>query len=229
MPIDYPTKVSVLLENAVAYHEQFYLKQTFYGPSLHFHRRALQAWNSNDLEPCLELIYATLTSWGMHRMGSGGSKMKSFGAFGESILSLVPQIEEARTFTPATMREQDWQTLRSVFIATDVMATETKLVGNSKVMAHLMPNIIPPIDREYTLKFLTGHKNIKNDLEAEWKYMREIIEKLFIPLALNDGFKQLASEWMADQNRYPWDTSIFKIIDNLIIGQASSHIRAVKR
>jgi hypothetical protein len=222
MPIHYPTKVADLLEHADQYHRQFYQKQTFFGPSLHFHRRALQSWKADDLEPCLELIYATLTSWGMHRMGKGGSKMKSLEEFAGSILPLVPQIQQARAFTPANMREEDWQLLRSIFVATEVMASQTKIVGNSKVMAHLMPNIIPPIDREYTLKFLTGHKNIKNDLEAEWKWMRVIIEKLFIPVALDENFQQLAHQWMADPTRHPWDTSIFKIIDNLIIGRQTA-------
>lgn len=222
MPIHYPTKVADLLEHAEQYHQQFYQNQTFFGPSLHFHRRSLQAWNPNNLEPCLQLIYATLTSWGMHRMGKGGSKMKPFEEFATSVLPLVPQIEQARAFRPATMREQDWQSLRSIFTATDVMASKTRIVGNSKVMAHLMPNIVSPIDREYTLKFLTGHKNIKNDPEAEWRWMREIIEKLFIPVALNPDFMQLAIQWMDDQAHHPWDTSIFKIIDNLIIGRAEA-------
>lgn len=220
MPIDYPAKVSDLLEHADTYHRQFYQKQTFFGPSLHFHRRSLQASKAGDLEPCLELVYATLTSWGMHRMGKGGAKMKPFEEFVGSVYPLAPQIEQARSLNASAMREQDWQLLHSIFIATDVMATQTKLVGNSKVMAHLIPNVVPPIDREYTLKFLTGNKNIKNNLDAEWKWMREIIENLFIPVARDGAFQQLTDQWMTDQTRHPWDTSIFKVIDNLIIGRA---------
>lgn len=98
------------------------------------------------------------------------------------------------------------------------MASGTSLVGNSKVMHHMVPNIVPPIDREYTLRYLRGNTNIKNDLYYEWQLMREIISEFFIPVASDKEFESKAKDWMARQNDYPWDTSILKIVDNLVIG-----------
>jgi hypothetical protein len=112
--------------------------------------------------------------------------------------------------------------LEKIFKGIDVMASRTKLVGNSKVMAHLMPNIVPPVDREYTLYYLKGNKNIKNDLDNEWDLLKTSIKDFFIPIASNPCFKQLACSWMSNPGEYPWDTSIFKIIDNLIIGAVKS-------
>ncbi|HOK05520.1 MAG TPA: hypothetical protein P5270_04505 [Victivallales bacterium] len=48
--------------------------------------------------------------------------------------------------------------------------------------------------------------------------MKEIIEKFFIPIAKKKCFIDKVNNWMANKSMYPWDTSIFKIIDNLIIG-----------
>ena len=41
-------------------------------------------------------------------------------------------------------------------------------MGNSKVLAHLLPNLIPPVDREYTLTFLFRNKQVTNGLNEEW-------------------------------------------------------------
>jgi len=48
--------------------------------------------------------------------------------------------------------------------------------------------------------------------------MREIISGFFIQISLSEPLKCLANDWMAHQEFYPWDTSIMKIIDSLIIG-----------
>lgn len=98
------------------------------------------------------------------------------------------------------------------------MASGTSIVGNSKVMAHMIPNIVPPIDREYTLKYLKGNTNIRNGLDYEWKLMKGVISEIFIPVAKDTEFVKKANAWIDNQSEYPWDTSIFKVIDNLVIG-----------
>lgn len=214
----YQSKVLDILNNLKTYHEAFYKAETFGGPSLYFHRRTLEMANSDNFELYLEFIYATLASWGMHRMGKGGSKMQGFDVFKESILRIREQIEEAKRIDYQNMTDSNWRCLEKIFRSINVMASGTKIVGNSKVMAHLIPNIIPPIDREYTLKYLKGNPNIRNGLDYEWQLMREILSKFFIPVASNHRFLNKAQEWIGDQQKYPWDTSVFKVIDNLVIG-----------
>jgi hypothetical protein len=76
-------KVADILANAERYHLAYYQADTFRGPSLYFHHRALQTRNSEDFLAHLEYVYATLASWGMHRMGRGGSKMVGSTASGK--------------------------------------------------------------------------------------------------------------------------------------------------
>jgi hypothetical protein len=215
---NYQDKILDILTNAEKYHDKFYEVEKFRGPSLYFHRRTLEIINSPNFELYLEFIYATLASWGMHRMGKGGSKMQSFDIFKNSIMEIREQIEQAREIKYQNMKDADWELLKEVFCNINVMASGTRLVGNSKVMAHMIPNIVPPIDREYTLRYLKGNTNIRNGIDFEWNLMREIIENFFIPVAKDTDFIIKANNWMANQSQYPWDTSIFKIIDNLIIG-----------
>lgn len=218
---DLSGKVEDILQHAVDYHDAFYAADTFKGPSLYFHRRALEASSGESFTKYLEYIYAVLTSWGMHRMGSSGSKMQDFETFRLSVEPLRTSIRAATDFKPEEMTDSEWECLKEIFMGINVMASGTTIVGNSKVMHHLLPNIVPPIDREYTLWFLKGNGSIRNDLEAEWAMMREIVSGFFIPILQAEPFKVLADHWMAQQERYPWDTSRMKIIDSLIIGAKS--------
>ena len=86
----------------------------------------------------------------------------------------------------------------------------------------MLPNIVPPIDREYTLRYLRGNTNIRNDLAYEWQLMKGIISEFFIPAASDSAFKAKASQWMGRTDEYPWDTSLLKIVDNLVIGSTKT-------
>lgn len=216
--IGYDGKIRDILENADTYHRAYYKANTFRGPSLYFHHRALETRQEPSSLAHLEYIYATLSAWGMHRMGRKGSKMQSFDVFRQSIELVKDRIAEAQRFDLREMNEHGWDCLEEIFRGVKVMASGTTLVGNSKVMHHMLPNIIPPIDREYTLWFTRGNTNLKNDLDYEWQVMKDIISKVFIPVACDGGFRAMADRWMARKQEYPWDTSYLKIVDNLIIG-----------
>jgi len=212
----YSNQIKDILKNAEKYHSVYYQAEKFRGPSLYFHRRSLEARKTEKFETFLEYIYATLASWGMHRMG-GGPKMLSFNIFLESVMAVKKLIDEAETIDFRKVKNSDWFLLEEIFRNINVMESRTSLVGNSKVMAHLLPNIVPPIDREHTLKYLRGNTNIKNDLDYEWKLMHEIIGNFFIPIAYDVTFLRKANTWIDDQSNFPWDTSVLKVIDNLVI------------
>jgi len=214
----YQEKVRDILENVDMYHRAYYEAETFRGPSLYFHRRALETRQSPGDLAHLEYVYATLASWGMHRMGKGGPKMQSFETFRRSIEFLTDNISEAQRFDFRAMDDAKWALVREIFQRINIMVSGTSLVGHSKVLHHMMPNIIPPIDREYTLRYLRGNTNIKNDLDQEWLTLKEIVSDFFIPVASHPDFHLKASIWIASQDQYPWDTSILKVVDNLLIG-----------
>jgi hypothetical protein len=151
-------------------------------------------------------------------MGKGGSKMHSFEVFRRSIEPIQNRLVEAQRFDFREMNDQKWTILKEIFQGLKVMASGTSLVGNSKVMHHMLPNVVPPIDREYTLWHLLGNKNVRNDLDWEWELMKEIIANFFIPVASDREFERMAHGWIARKDEYPWDTSFLKIVDNLVIG-----------
>lgn len=85
-------------------------------------------------------------------------------------------------------------------------------------MAHLLPNLIPPIDRQYTMIYLKGNKNINNGKEKEWKLFKGLIINFFNPIAADKSFLKYSKELLKNKSKYEWDTSIPKIIDNIIVG-----------
>ena len=87
------------------------------------------------------------------------------------------------------------------------MKSGSNLVGNSKVMHHLLPDLIPPIDRSHSLKFFYGNMNIAKD---ETELFIECVENfLKIARSVND---------LATFPLTGFNTSIPKIIDNAIMG-----------
>jgi len=221
--VDFAGKVKDILENSKEYHHAYYMAETFSGPSLYFHQRALETRHSPRTLIHNEYVYATLASWGMHRLGQKGSKMKGFSVFRQSIETLNNEIIEAQNYTDEGIRDQEWELLKRIFFGLEVMETSISLVGNSKVMHHLLPNIIPPIDREYTLRFLYSNKTIVSNLEKEWSRLQTIVRKFFIPIVSDKGFQQQSRKWQNQQDLYPWDTSPMKIVDNLVIGAVKSN------
>ena len=87
-----------LLQSLDEAHAAYYRAETFSGPSLHFHIRALEA-RSLDVRGFAESAYALLTAWGMHRMGRGGPKMLEFEPFEASLKStLAHSVKLAASF-----------------------------------------------------------------------------------------------------------------------------------
>jgi hypothetical protein len=82
-------------------------------------------------------------------------------------------------------------------------------------MHYMLPNVVPPIDREYTLRLpLRQHHDRKRRRKRVENDERAMISGFFIPVATNAVFA--AERWIAAGR--PWDTSVMKAIDNLLIG-----------
>ncbi|HEY3876692.1 MAG TPA: hypothetical protein VGM92_14540 [Candidatus Kapabacteria bacterium] len=211
-------KKARLLEKLDKAHKGYYEAATFGGPSLYFHSRALEAARSQDRDRFTEMSYAMLASWGMHHMGPKGSKMRDFKEFRSSIEKVWSQAMSLQEKTPSNLGTKDWNKLKEIFYGIDCMKSGTKLVGNSKIMAHLIPKLIPPVDRHYTLRFLFGNTQITNG-DNEWKMLEQMLKDFFYPFVEDPSFAAKVEKWSKQKKLdYKWDTSQLKIVDNLIIG-----------
>lgn len=200
---------------------RFERSSAFPGPSIYFHDRAIECRRSHasvdDLmadERFFEYVYAVLPAWGMHRMGKQAAKV---GGFHEMVMSFRAQastiaelwdlhISTVRTGDVEALAEKLWSVLGSLNVSTSA----TRIVAGSKALHHVLPDLVPPIDRQYTFQFFTGQKAVNSGDERaflEWfPYLAEIGRRAASDISdavLRGGF-------MA--------TGPAKVIDNAIIG-----------
>lgn len=211
--VEFEKKVSDLIRNADNYHKSFYsqFKDDNFGPSLYFHNQALK---SKSLKKKAENIYATVALWGMHRHGSKSPKMVEFKDFYKSIKGITRNINKVKSAIDDGKQDEADKEIKEIFYKIKIMASKRKLVGNSKVIHHLLPDIIPPVDNRYTLGYL-GIKHPTQE-EDELELLLSLHKNFFNEIAKNKVFAKKANGWRKEA--FLRDTSIMKIIDNLIIG-----------
>jgi hypothetical protein len=212
-------RVGDLIKNFETYLNYFNTNIKFSGPSIYFHIKVIEKIRNTQPYEALfndniffDYIYAVLASWGMHRMGDKTAKMSDFEDFRQSILDNKEELIKLSSYklqqlTGAEYRETK-RGLSKSFDALQVMDSDAKLVGNSKALHHLLPDLVVPIDRTHTLRFFFNNTNITYDEKS-----------LF--LELFDRFREIAKD--VDLSKVPLDgfnTSVPKIIDNAIMGYA---------
>lgn len=207
-------RIDRLCKRFKTYLEVFEKKDRFTGPSLYFHRRAIaQRRGKNCVQLLadsvfLEYVYAVLASWGMHRMGPTGAKLVPFPELVRSLRSQRRSLERMRTWSIESLAEEQIDLLWSVIHSIRASDTQTILVANSKVLHHLLPRLVPPIDREYTLWFF-NYWDIGGFDEQIFRY-------------IYPKFQDIANrcrKMIADRiGSHPWHTSSTKVLDNALVG-----------
>jgi hypothetical protein len=203
----------------------------FGGPSIYFHIQSIKEQRNNFLSGRhIEMIYATLASWGMHRMGDPEdtkAKMVEFDEFRKSIISNKQSLEMLLKKRWDSLSENEFREillrLKDVYRGLRVSISESTIVAHSKTLAHLLPDLIPPIDRQYTVRFFTQDNqdfftdsgnyrlvNLPRGKDEQFDFFCEICLKM-----RNIFEKCDKSMFKIDYTSF--NTSYPKIIDNLVM------------
>jgi hypothetical protein len=192
----------------------------FTGPSTYFHHRTIERLRAHALpsealsdDIFLESLYATLASWGMHRMGRSGARMSEFRDFKKSIVNQIGNIRQLEDKQLHKISAIDIpalvENLWSIISAFNIGVGETKIVIGSKTLHHILPELMPPIDRRYTVRFFFRHTTFNQGDQAVFAEM--------LP-----RFHTIASSRASEIARLvgvgSMSTSGTKIIDNAIVG-----------
>ena len=212
------------LERYLGYFEDLDL---FTGPSVHFHKRTLEvldqyrspAHAARD-ERFAEYLYATLTAWGLHRMGNTATKLLSFTKFAGSLREAAPAVRELQDYRlldlapdqVGRVTEKVWQALERLRLS----ASKTKIITNSKALHHLLPALVPPIDREYTLRFFYGHGNLTRGEERTFAEIFPLFH--CIGIRCSGAIKRSVGRG--------FNTSETKVIDNAIVGFVTKKLKS---
>lgn len=203
----------------------------FGGPSVYFHIQSIKEQESNFLsDRHIEMIYATLASWGMHRMGDPEETKAKMVEFVDFMKSITNQRERLKKLIPVRMdscTDEQYASyideLKEIYYGLGVSISDATIVAHSKTLAHILPNFIPPIDRQYTIRFFT--QDNKNFFTEAGKYRLINLPK-GVDAQFSD-FKNYACRIKAlfdrcDRQLFTIDkvsfnTSYPKIMDNLIM------------
>lgn len=155
-------------------------------------------------------LYWTLQSWGI---GKRASRLLPYNAFAQVIAAKADDIVKLDSVTiddPSLDSEQTGREIWRLIEMLDLVDNESRIVSGTKTLHHLLPELVPPMDRRYTQRFFGLHN-------PEFQYgSGSVFTKLFTE------FARVARA--ASANSYvgtpgcPWRTSRTKIIDNAIVG-----------
>lgn len=155
----------------------------------------------------LKSLYRTLRAWGI---GSRGSKLRPFNNFTDALNDIAPDICELDglkldqiEIEIDTVNQKIWNIIENMHIV-DNIAT---LVPCSKTLHHILPDLIVPMDREYTQVFF-GWQNPQFQYGQSKCFFEAF--KSFECVSRETNPKQYVGSG--------WNTSLSKVIDNAIVG-----------
>lgn len=147
-------------------------------------------------------------------MGKQTAKVVDFGEFASSLQQDAGQIQALwnRDITAITDEDVSDTSARvwEIISTLRVSRSRTHIVAGSKALHHVLPDLVPPIDRQYTFQFFTGQKSVQHGEAAafaEW-----------FPLLCEIGSRCRAEIEQIQVGGGFMATSSAKIIDNAIIG-----------
>ena len=189
-----------------------------YDPGNYLYREICKEKNINRKfeDKFIELIYVTLSAWNMN---SRGAKLSDFEDFKGSIKINKNQIVNLSKYRIEKIQEIEFEMITKIL---EHLFYNLKLVGKSKnnkekprlvtfskTMHFLLPDLIMPIDRKYTLNFFYNNISVNPKLNLQLQKFLNIFKE-----CSNFALKSKLNSKLDDN----WNQNIPKIIDNVIIG-----------
>ena len=169
------------------------------------HTRAATASEDPDF---VMALYDTLGAWGL---GSRGSRLRPLTEFGPALQAVSATLEpleslriDADDLDVERCTKSVWKAIGSI----GVVRNKTLLVAGCKTLHHLLPDLVPPMDRRYTQHFFgwNDHQFQKNQAEC--------FRLAYAALALV-ARRTNAARYV---QTHPWHSSVSKVLDNGLIG-----------
>lgn len=220
-----------LSEPAKYFTDSYEVFRKFGGPCVYFHEQCLEASRTSFLEQRhIEMLYATLAAWGMHRMGPEAktkAKLTDWDTFRESLLMWSDDLNPLRKRRMIDMNEPDYHAsldqLRPYYNSLRLSVSKSTIVINSKALHHLLPELIPPVDRQYTVRFFESPADRWRDGSGKYRQVRlpkglDAQFSLFKDLCLK--IRRLSTEVgkeILEEQRTRYGTTAPKAIDNAIV------------
>jgi hypothetical protein len=205
-------RVHQLIDNFQYYLECYEARPAFDHRQLTHHlealrlREALGGAEAAARDPAYaRSLKRTLGAWGLNQRGS---RLVDDGLFAAALAERADDI--ARLAPLRIADDMDDGTIRTIWhIAESLAITDnlSRLVPATKALHHLLPDLVVPMDREYTQLFFGWHgPEIQGGATVfvySFAWFRTIAR---------------AVDPARFVGRHPWNTSVTKVVDNAIVG-----------
>lgn len=168
-------------------------RRIFSGPSVYFYARTIEFTRRAPAPAALaqnkgfhESIYATLTSWGMHRMGETvTAKLTEFEVFSKTLGRLLTSVDDLAGHSITELSDDEAvsveKKLAPLVELAGITASDAPLVANTKTLHFILPDLVPPMDRTYTGRFFFGPNRgllMPGPARKNFEYMFSALHKL---------------------------------------------------
>jgi hypothetical protein len=164
-------------------------------------------------EEFLGTLRQTLESWGMNsraaRLADATSFAEAVRKQQQDIASLEDERLDGCSADVMVLTNRLW----AIIDALGITRTQSRLVAGTKALHHLLPELVPPMDRAYTVVFLGWTPEGLQGREVQF------FRKAF-PLFANIA-RAIRPQQYVDVE---WNSSMTKVIDNAIVGYCKHHI-----
>jgi len=191
-----------------------------YGHDLERYREIISRHRSiNDINRLIDddsfcsLVWDTLDAWNMDQRGA---ELVPKDVLQESIRSHRKQLTilypcKLHDISENQMVYGILGSLDILFCGLKVMATKRRIVGVSKALHFLLPDLVIPIDGNYTLPYFWGYNKYDSTPEAEFNMFKYIF---YCSYSITNKLQLTPS----DITNEGWNTSVPKLIDDAVIG-----------
>lgn len=159
----------------------------------------------------IHLAYQTLADWNMDQRGA---RLVPVTEFRDSILQHVNELSGVKSWRLELLGSdgvvEALSRLKPLFLGLKVMQSRARIVGISKTLHFLLPNLVMPIDRRNIMDLLYLGAPYSNNPEKEFRLFAEIFEEYYL-------LSNKLSLSTMDVDNSTWNTSIPKLIDNALI------------
>jgi len=160
----------------------------------------------------LQRLYSTLIKWDMNERRA---RLAEFSIMCDSIWFYKQELINLYKYRLDSLSDDDIQIveqqLKLLFCGLHIMATKRRIVGVSKALHFLLPDLFLPIDGSNTMLAFYGYNRYESGEEKEFETFRKIFER-----SHEIGKRLNLTE--SDVNGCGWSCSVPKLIDNAIIG-----------
>jgi hypothetical protein len=187
----------------------------FYREIINVHRNVQEIIKLIKNDDFCRNLYRTLEAWDMDKRGA---RLNEYDILKESILQHGPYLIDLyknKLDSISSLEDKNGQKiirdLEFVFCHLEVMKSKRRIVGVSKAMHFLLPDLVMPIDSTYTMPCFYGTNKYNENVEKEFQTYLDIFTKAH---QITKKLKLSAN----DADGKEWNTSVPKLIDNAIIG-----------